>query len=79
MALQVVVRFEDRPVTYQVISDEKNIYRLLLHESTPGYADGLMPSKINIRRKGKIWVSDLEDDNALVQSLMCELKKLNKD
>lgn len=73
MALQLLVHHDGQPVTYQVISEGESIYRLLLDPSHPD--DGTLPSKINIRRKGRLWVSDLEDDDALVQSLMSELDK----
>ena len=77
MALQLLVQHDGQPVTYQIIAEGESVYRLLLDPAHPD--DGTLPAKINIRRKGKLWVSDLEDDNALVQSLMGELIKLNND
>jgi hypothetical protein len=79
MALQIVVDFKNRPVTYNVISEEKNIYRLCLDDNAVRTGEQYIPIKINIRRKGKIWISDLEDDDVLVQALMAEITRFHKD
>lgn len=79
MALQIVVDYQNHPVTYNVVSEERNIYRLLLDEGADMQKRCFVPSKINIRRKGKIWISDLEDSDALVQALMLEIHKFHND
>ncbi|MDB5195961.1 MAG: hypothetical protein JWP88_331 [Flaviaesturariibacter sp.] len=79
MALQIVVDYHNHPVTYNVISEERHIYRLLLEEGNEPRRKSFIPSKINIRRKGKIWISDLEDSDALVQALMLEIHKFHND
>ncbi|MDB5253251.1 MAG: hypothetical protein JWP27_2420 [Flaviaesturariibacter sp.] len=79
MALQIVVDYMNRPVTFNVISEEKNIYRLCLDDAAKHTGDSYIPNKINIRRKGKIWISDLEDDDVLVRALMAEITRFSKD
>lgn len=79
MSMQLVVNYNDQPVIYNVFSEEKNIYRLCLDEAATSRGPTYIPNKINIRRKGKIWISDLEDDDSLVKSLMHELNKFSKD
>jgi hypothetical protein len=77
MALQIVVDYKDQPVTYNVVNEDKNIFRLYLDGNATHLGDSYLPDKINIRRKGKIWISDLEDDNALVQALMKEITRFS--
>ena len=74
MALQIVIDYREQPVTYDVTAWEKDIYRLCLNDITPAGAT-YIPSKINIRRKGKVWISDLEDYNELVNALLVELTR----
>jgi hypothetical protein len=78
MALQIVVDYNNQPVTYNVISDEKNIFRLCLDNAAPG-SKAYIPKKINIRRKGKIWISDLENYEVLVHALTREITKFSND
>ncbi|RYY98258.1 MAG: hypothetical protein EOO11_08615 [Chitinophagaceae bacterium] len=76
MGLQIVVDWNRQPVTYDVTAHEKDIYRLCLNEVTPP-GECYIPSKINIRRKGKLWVSDLENYNELVNALLVELTRFS--
>ena len=78
MALQIVVDYNNQPVVFNVISDEKNIYRLRLDDATPS-GDVYIPNKINIRRKGKIWISDVEDHSVLVHALTREITRFSND
>jgi hypothetical protein len=78
MALQIVVDYHNQPVTFNVFSDEKNIYRLCLEEN-PLLTDVFIPNKINIRRKGKIWISDVEDHALLVKALTKEITRFSND
>jgi hypothetical protein len=74
MALKIVVDYNNQAVTYNVISDEKNIYRLCLDEATE-CRNGYIPNKIYIRRKGKIWISDVENYSVLVSALTREITR----
>jgi hypothetical protein len=78
MALQIVVDYCNQPVTFNVISDEKNIYRLRLEENQAP-PEVFIPNKINIRRKGKIWISDVEDHAVLVNALTKEITRFSND
>ncbi|GAA4332726.1 hypothetical protein [Flaviaesturariibacter amylovorans] len=76
MGLQIVIDYNQQPVTYDVTAQEQDIYRLCLSDATPRGAH-YIPSKINIRRKGKVWVSDLENYNELVNALLVELTRFS--
>lgn len=70
--MQIVVDYNQLPVTYDVTTQEKDIYRLCLNEQTPAGPE-YIPSKINIRKKGKLWISDLENYRELVAVILVEL------
>jgi hypothetical protein len=72
MGMQIVVDYNQQPVTYDVTAQEKDIYRLCLSDSTPA-GPSYIPSKIHIRRKGKLWISDLENYRELVAALLAEI------
>jgi hypothetical protein len=73
MGMKIVVDYEERPVTYDVTAQEEDVYRLCLNEPTRK-GESYIPSKINIRRKGKLWISDLETNyRELVNALLAEL------
>jgi hypothetical protein len=78
MGIQIVIQYNNHPLTYEVAAHESEIYQLRLynrHSSTNGT---FIPEKINIRKKGKIWVSDIEDCNELVGALTTELIKFRQ-
>ncbi|TCJ12057.1 hypothetical protein EPD60_15995 [Flaviaesturariibacter flavus] len=76
MGMQIVVDYNQQAVTYDVTAQEKDVYRLCLNGYTqqgPEY----IPSKIHIRRKGKVWISDLENYRELVGALLVELVRFS--
>jgi hypothetical protein len=73
MALKVMVQYKDVPVIYDVTKQEDDVYQLRLHDQKNNSGDGYLPEKMVIRRKGKIWISDLEDHRELVDSLTAEI------
>jgi len=73
MALKIMVQYNDAPVVYDVTQQEDNIYHLRLQSAKDNSGDGYVPEKIIIRKKGKIWISDLEDYQELVTSLTEEI------
>ncbi|RYY66118.1 MAG: hypothetical protein EOO12_05145 [Chitinophagaceae bacterium] len=77
MGMQIVVDYQEREVTYDVTTQEKDIYQLCLSTCTPG-SGTYIPSKINIRRKGKLWISDLETAyRELVSALLSEITRFS--
>lgn len=73
MALKVMVHYKDAPVIYDVTREEDDIYHLRLQGQEDNSFDGYLPEKMIIRKKGKIWISDLEDYPELVSSLTAEI------
>jgi hypothetical protein len=76
MGMQIVIDYNQQPVTYDVTTQEKDIYRLCLNERTPPGPE-YIPSKIHIRRKGKVWISDLENYRELVGALLVEIMRFS--
>lgn len=68
-----MVQYKDVPVIYDVTKQEDDVYQLRLHDQKDNTGDGYLPEKMVIRRKGKIWISDLEDHRELVDSLTAEI------
>ncbi|GAB4092154.1 hypothetical protein [Flaviaesturariibacter terrae] len=79
MGMQIVVDYNDRAVTYDVTAQETGVYRLCLSDGAANRGEGYIPSKINIRRKGKLWVSDLENYRDLVALLLLELLRFQPE
>lgn len=79
MGLQLTVRYNNLPITYEVTPQESNIYILKLDEQVSEVNGSYVPQKLVIRRKGKIWISDLENYHDLVNALMEEINKFTSD
>ena len=79
MALKVMVEYRDLPVIYDVTRQEDDVYLLRLHEQRENSGEGYLPQKMIIRRKGKIWISDLEDHQELVSSLTAEITQFRTE
>jgi hypothetical protein len=77
MALQIEVSFDNRLLHYDVAIPEESVYRLCLKPGQNGNGNKYVPEKIIIRRKGKIWVSDVEDHRELVDTLIREINNIN--
>jgi len=75
MALKVMVQYKDLPVIYDVTRQEEDVYQLRLHQQQENSGDIYIPEKMIIRKKGKIWISDLEDHKELVESLTAEINQ----
>jgi hypothetical protein len=75
MALKIMVLYKDAPLVYDVTRQEEDIYQLRLFGQNNNSGDGYVPEKVIIRKKGKIWVSDLENYPELVSSLTEELSQ----
>lgn len=72
MGLLISISYNDQQVTYAVTLHEEEVYHLRLaqqQESNQHY----LPEKMVIRKKGKIWISDLENYTELVGKLTAEI------
>lgn len=79
MALKVMLHYKDAPVVYDVTRQEDDIYQLRLHGQEENSGESYVPEKMVIRKKGKIWISDLEDYPELVSSLTAEITQFKTD
>jgi hypothetical protein len=79
MGMQLSIRYNNLPITYDVTPQESNIYILKLDEAISEVNGAYVPQKMVIRRKGKIWISDLENYHELVNALMEEIDKFSSD
>jgi hypothetical protein len=79
MGLQLSILYNDLPVTYDVTPQESDIYILKLDEGASKANGSYVPQKMVIRRKGKIWICDLENYHDLVRALMEEIDKFTSD
>ena len=77
MALQILVNYKDCPVTYNVVMQDDDIYHLRLSGNERRTNGEYIPEKIIIRKKGKIWISDLDNYNELVNALTEEIIRFN--
>ena len=68
-----MVHYKDAPLVYDVTRQEDDIYHLRLYGQEGNSGADYVPEKVIIRRKGKIWISDLEDHQELVNSLTAEI------
>lgn len=79
MGLQLSIRYNNLPLTYDVTPQEANIYILKLDEGVSQVNGSYIPQKMVIRRKGKIWISDLENYHELVDALVVEIDKFTSE
>jgi hypothetical protein len=77
MALKIIVNYRDLPVTYNVVMQDDDIYHLRLNGRENNINGDYIPEKIIIRKKGKIWISDLDNYNELVNALTKEIIQFN--
>lgn len=73
MGLLISISYHNKPVTYSVTVQEEEIYHLRLAQSQEADCKKYLPEKMIIRRKGKIWISDLENYGELVDKLKTEI------
>lgn len=73
MGLLISISYNNQPVTYNVSLHEDEVYHLRLAQRQEEGNENYLPEKMIIRKKGKIWISDLEDYNELVEKLTCEI------
>jgi hypothetical protein len=76
MALKVVVNYKASEMIFDVIKQENDVY-CLRKSGSPDSGKDYIPQKIIIRRKGKIWISDVENHIELMGLLITEVKQLS--
>lgn len=77
MGLLISVSYNNQPVTYEVTIHDEEIYHLRLAQKQEAGNENYVPEKIVIRRKGKLWISDLENYADLVDKLTTEICSFN--
>ena len=77
MGLLISISYNNQPVTYHVTLHEDEIYHLPLAQQQRTGNKNYLPEKMVIRKKGKIWISDLENYNELVGKLTSEISNFN--
>lgn len=73
MGLLISISYNDHPVTYAITLHEDEVYHLRLAQNQETGNENYLPQKIVIRKKGKIWISDLENYTELVDKLTAEI------
>lgn len=79
MGMQLTIQYKNLPLTYEVTPQESNIYILKLNGEVSTINGEYVPQKMVIRRKGKIWISDLENYHDLVNILVEEIDRFTTD
>ena len=74
-----MVQYKDLPVIYDVTRQEDDVYQLRLNDGRDNRGDSYIPQKMIIRKKGMIWISDLEDHQELVSSLTAEITQFRTE
>lgn len=77
MGLLISISYNNQPVTYDVTLHQEEVYHLRLAQSQEGGNENYLPEKMMIRKKGKIWISDLENYTELVGKLSNEISNFN--
>lgn len=77
MGLLISISYNNHPVTYNVTKHQEGVYHLRLAQVQETGNENYLPEKMVIRRKGKIWISDLENYTELVGKLTNEISNFN--
>jgi hypothetical protein len=73
MGIQIAIQYHDATVRYNVVSQEDKVYHLKLDGENRSGRGEYIPQKIVIRRKGLIWISDMDNYDELINALTEEL------
>jgi hypothetical protein len=76
MALKVMVNHKGSELIFDVMKQENDVY-CLRKSGGPDSGKDYIPQKIIIRRKGKIWISDVENHLELMGLLIAEVTQLS--
>lgn len=76
MPLQLSIDYQNTHVVYDVITQEDQVYQL--HLIGNNHPNGeYLPQKIILRKKGNIWVSDMDNNSELFKALTAEVIKIS--
>jgi len=79
MAFQLSIQYRNTTLVYDVSVQEEQVYLLRLsNENQPANGE-YVPEKIVIRRKGKLWVSDMDNNDELFNCLIKEIIRFAPD
>lgn len=73
MGIQIAIQYKNEPVTYDVTIQEDKIYHLRLNGENHASTGEYIPDKIVIRKKGMIWISDMDNYDELINTLTQEI------
>lgn len=79
MGIQIAIQYHDSPVRYEVTIQEGNVYQLRLSSSNRDANGQYIPEKIVIRRKGMIWISDMDNYEELISLLTHEISQIDPE
>jgi hypothetical protein len=79
MGIQIAVLYKKNMVRYDVVAQDEQIFHLKLDGNNHSESGEYIPEKIIIRRKGKIWISDMDNYNELIDALTRELIIFNSN
>ena len=77
MALQISIHYQGEEVTYEVTIQEVDVFKLCRKSEQKNRNGEYIPDKILIRKKGKIWISDQDNRQELVQTLTDQIQQFN--
>ena len=69
----IETNYKGKPVHYNASTEDGDIFHLRLESENGTSNKDYVPEKIIIRKKGQIWVSDLEDYEELVDKLIANI------
>lgn len=79
MGIQIAIQYRNLPVRYDVTIQEGKVYQLRLCSGNRDARGEYIPEKIVIRRKGKIWVSDMDNYEELIETLTREINQFDPE
>ena len=77
MALLISIHYQGEEVTYEVTIQEVDVFKLRRKSEQMNRNGEYIPDKILIRKKGKIWISDQDNRQELVQALIYQIQQFN--
>jgi hypothetical protein len=77
MSLQITICYHGQQISYNVTVQQEEAYLLCKSSNERTSGSEYIPDKINIRRKGKIWINDVETHSELIGLLVDEISQFN--
>ena len=73
MHYNIHTNYQGRQVVYEASSEDGDVFHLRLQSNNEGGNETYIPEKIVIRKKGKLWVSDIDNYPELVDKLIVSI------